>query len=261
MNKLKATANLMVLGAVAFSGGALGQADATAGRTVFENQCWSCHPTEAGKNAFGPSLAGVVGRHAGTATGYKYTDAMANSGLTWDEKTLDSFLTSTTAKVPGTAMAVALPNASDRAAVVAYLKTLGVTVAAETQAPAAVEMPPPGAGPTQEELTHAASDGKNWLYASKDYSGQRFVNLARINTKNAHQLRAVCMIRSETAAPTQTNPLVYKGVMYATVDATVVAFNATTCRKRWTYKWNATGHAISPPNRGVAIKGAILSRR
>jgi len=260
MNKLKATANLMVLGAVAFSGGAFAQADATAGRTVFENQCSSCHTTEAGKNAFGPSLAGVVGRHAGTATGYKYTDAMANSGLTWDEKTLDSFLTSTTAKVPGTAMAVALPNASDRAAVFAYLKTLGVTVAAATEAPAAVEMPPPGAGPTQEELTHAASDGKNWLYASKDYSGQRFVNLSQINTRNAHQLRAVCMIRSETAAPTQTNPLVYKGVMYATVDTTVVAFNATTCRKQWTYKWNLKGHAISPANRGAAIKGGVLVR-
>ena len=260
MNKLRATANLMVLGTVAFSGGAFAQADATAGRTVFENQCSSCHTTEAGKNAFGPSLAGVIGRHAGTATGYKYTDAMANSGLTWDEKTLDSFLTSTTAKVPGTAMAVALPNASDRAAVIAYLKTLGVTVAAETQAPAAVEMPPPGAGPTQEELTHAASDGKNWLYASKDYSGQRFVNLSQIDTRNAHQLRAVCIIRSETAAPTQTNPLVYKGVMYATVDTTVVAFNATTCRKQWSYKWNPKGHAISATNRGAAIKDGVLVR-
>jgi len=37
-------------------------------------------------------------------------------------------------------------------------------------------------------------------------------------------------------------------------------FDATTCRKRWTYKWNATGHAISPTNRGVAIKDGILVR-
>lgn len=236
------------------------QGDATAGKTAFANQCSSCHTTEPGKNAFGPSLAGVVGRRAGTAPGYKYTDAMANSGLTWDQNTLDSFLTSTTAKVPGTAMAVALPNASDRTAIIAYLETLGVTTSAQAQAPAAVELPPPGAGPTQDELNHAASDPRNWMYASKDYSGQRFVNLAQINTKNAHQLRAVCMIRSETAAPTQTNPIVYKGVMYATVDTTVVAFDATTCRKRWTYKWNAKGHAISPTNRGVAIKDGILVR-
>jgi alcohol dehydrogenase (cytochrome c) len=238
---------------------ALSQADA--GKTVFANQCSSCHTTEKGKNGFGPSLAGVVGRHAGTAPDYKYTEAMANSGLTWDEKTLDSFLTSTTAKVPGTAMAVALPNSSDRAAVIAYLKTLGVTAAADNQAPPTVaQIPDPSVGPTQDELTHAASDTKNWLYASKDYSGQRFVNLAQVNTSNAHQLRAVCIIRAETAAPTQTNPLVYKGIMYATVDATVVAFDAVTCRKRWTYKWSTKGHSISPTNRGVAIKDGILVR-
>src|SRR6266478_6582906 len=103
------------------------------------------------------------------------------------------------------AMAVALPNASERAAIIGYLETLGVTISAQAQAPAAVELPPPGAGPTQDELNHAPSDTQNWMYASKDYSGQRFVNLAQINTKNAHQLRAVCMIRSETAAPTQTD--------------------------------------------------------
>ncbi len=258
---MQVAATWLVLGAMAFScSRAFAQADAAAGKTAFANQCSSCHTTEPGKNAFGPSLAGVVGRRAGTAPGYKYTDAMANSGLTWDQKTLDSFLTSTTAKVPGTAMAVALPNASERAAIIGYLETLGVTTSAQAQAPAAVELPPPGAGPTQDELNHAPSDTQNWMYASKDYSGQRFVNLAQINTKNAHQLRAVCMIRSETAAPTQTNPIVYKGVMYATVDTTVVAFDATTCRKRWTYKWNATGHAISPTNRGVAIKDGILVR-
>ncbi|HWS67988.1 MAG TPA: c-type cytochrome, partial [Steroidobacteraceae bacterium] len=203
---MQVAAAWLMLGAMAFScSRALAQADAAAGKTAFANQCSSCHTTEPGKNAFGPSLAGVIGRRAGTAPGYKYTDAMANSGLTWDQKTLDSFLTSTTAKVPGTAMAVALPNASDRATIIAYLETLGVTTSAQAQAPVAVELPPPGAGPTQDELNHAASDTKNWMYASKDYSGQRFVNLAQINTKNAHQLRAVCMIRSETAAPTQTN--------------------------------------------------------
>jgi alcohol dehydrogenase (cytochrome c) len=251
----------LALGALIFSCGRAFADDAAAGKTVFANQCASCHTTEAGKNGFGPSLAGVFGRRAGTAPGFKYTDAMSNSGLTWDEQTLDSFLTSTTAKVPGTAMAVQLPNPADRAAVIAYLKTLGVAPPAEAQAPAPVaQMPAPGTGPTQDELTHAASDTHNWLYASKDYSGQRFVNLAQINTKNAHQLRAVCMIRSETAAPTQTNPLVYKGVIYATVEYTVVAFDALTCRPRWTYKWNPKGHAISTSNRGAAIKDGILVR-
>jgi outer membrane protein assembly factor BamB len=33
--------------------------DVKAGKTAFENQCAACHTTEAGKNGFGPSLAGV----------------------------------------------------------------------------------------------------------------------------------------------------------------------------------------------------------
>ena len=41
---------------------ALAQGNVTAGKTVFENQCASCHPTEPGKQGFGPSLAAVMGR-------------------------------------------------------------------------------------------------------------------------------------------------------------------------------------------------------
>ena len=57
--------------------------------TVFANQCASCHTIEVGKNGFGPSLAGVFDRKAGSLAGYNYSPAMAQSGLTWDEKTLD----------------------------------------------------------------------------------------------------------------------------------------------------------------------------
>jgi len=140
-----------------------------------------------GQERICPSLAGVVGRRAGTAPGYKYTDAMANSGLTWDQKTLDSFLTSTTAKVPGTAMAVALPNASERAAIIGYLETLGVTISAQAQAPAAVELPPPAPGHAGRAESRSLRH-QNWMYASKDYSGQRFVNLAR----STRRMRTSC---------------------------------------------------------------------
>jgi cytochrome c2 len=37
--------------------------DAVADKTVFEKQCSICHTTVAGRNGFGPSLAGVFGRH------------------------------------------------------------------------------------------------------------------------------------------------------------------------------------------------------
>ena len=258
-----------VLTALALAAGSLfcGQAtaagDAVAGKTVFANQCSSCHTTEAGKNGFGPSLAGVLGRKAGGLAGFSYSPAMAHSGVSWDEKTLDEFLTSSTQKVPGTSMSVMLTNASDRANVIAYLETLGRASAAATSTPAA-GAPSPGApstqGPTQEELLRAAQDTQNWLYASKDYTGQRFVDLRQITAKNAGQLRAACIYRSSNAGATQTNPLVYKGVMYLTIDKAIVAIDAATCRERWTYNWEAKGAALSPTNRGVALKDGRVVR-
>ena len=113
-----------------FHGPARAAGDAAAGKTVFETQCSVCHSAEAGKNGFGPSLAAVLDRKAGSLAGFNYSPAMAQAGLTWDEKTLDEFLTSSTQKVPGTAMSVALPNATDRANVIAYLETLGHASAA-----------------------------------------------------------------------------------------------------------------------------------
>ena len=236
--------------------------DAAAGKTVFANQCSSCHTVEVGKNGFGPSLAGVLGRKAGSLAGFNYSPAMAQAGLTWDEKTLDVFLTSSTKEVPGTAMSVALPNANDRANVIAYLETLGRAAATASASPAtaAVAGTPSTQGPTQAELLRAAQDKQSWLYASKDYTGQRFVDLRQITPENAGQLRAACIYRSNNAGATQTNPLVYKGVMYLTIDKAIIAIDAATCRERWTYNWEGKGAVLSPTNRGVALKDGRVVR-
>src|SRR4029077_4936488 len=101
----------VVLVTCSFLGGQASAAgDPAAGKTVFANQCSSCHTTEVGKNGFGPSLAAVLGRKAGGLAGFTYSPAMAQAGLTWDEKNLDEFLTSSTTKVPGTSMPVSLPS-------------------------------------------------------------------------------------------------------------------------------------------------------
>jgi cytochrome c len=65
---------------------------------------------------------GVVGRRAGTVAGYVYSKALRNSGLTWDEPTLDRWLTDPGALVPGTKMFYNVQSAQDRADIIAFLK-------------------------------------------------------------------------------------------------------------------------------------------
>jgi cytochrome c len=97
--------------------------DASAGEKTF-NVCRACHEIGGeAKNAVGPVLTGVVGRKAGTYPGYIYSDANKNSGITWDEATLQEYLKNPRAKVPGTKMIFAgLRKDDDIVNVIAFLK-------------------------------------------------------------------------------------------------------------------------------------------
>lgn len=87
--------------------------------------CGSCHSVTPHERRIGPSLFGVFGRKAGSEPGYAYSDAMKNAGKTWDEPTLDKFLTDPRTDVPGTKMTFAgISNPERRQAVIDYLKTL-----------------------------------------------------------------------------------------------------------------------------------------
>lgn len=105
---------------------AAAEGDAAAGETTFK-VCRTCHQIgEKARNFVGPELNGVIGRRAGTAPGYNYSDANKNSGLTWDEATLTKYLRMPREVVPGTKMAFpGLTSDSDIANVIAYLKQFG----------------------------------------------------------------------------------------------------------------------------------------
>lgn len=89
------------------------------------NQCKACHRTEAGKNAVGPSLFGVVGRTAGTEPGFKYSPAMAKAGWVWTPEKLAEYIANPRQVVPGNKMAFAgVKHPEQVQEIVAYLETL-----------------------------------------------------------------------------------------------------------------------------------------
>jgi cytochrome c len=96
--------------------------DATKGKAVFA-RCALCHDVKPGPKKMGPNLSGLFGRTSGTTAGFAYSPAMQKAKIRWGVKTLDAFLTKPTGVVPGNRMAFAgLPNAADRANLIAYLK-------------------------------------------------------------------------------------------------------------------------------------------
>lgn len=96
--------------------------DAASGKSAFM-QCRTCHVVDPGMNRVGPSLAGIVGRKAGSVAGFKYTEANSDSGITWTEEKLFQFLEKPQRVIPKTKMIFAgMPDAQKRADVIAYLK-------------------------------------------------------------------------------------------------------------------------------------------
>jgi cytochrome c len=93
---------------------------------VFE-PCAHCHQIGKGaRMATGPVLEGLIGRKAGTLAGYPFSDAMRNSGLTWDEATLDRFIASPQSVVPDTRMIYAgMDDPKQRKAVIDFIAKAG----------------------------------------------------------------------------------------------------------------------------------------
>lgn len=131
--------------------------------------CTSCHTFEAGgANGTGPNLHDVFGRSAGTHAGFGYSDAMRSYAQPWTYDNLYAFLESPSRYIRGTSMAYAgLRRSEDRQALVAYLRSIGTTVAPlppprPAAAPAEEGVAPAGeiAAPTGEGEAPAAAPGQ-----------------------------------------------------------------------------------------------------
>lgn len=124
----------MAIAALLFGGTALAQnvdterlPDPARGEALFKT-CRTCHAINPGEVKIGPSLAGVVGRRPGSVPAFGYSQDMIDygtSGVVWNPKTLDRFLTKPRAMISGTKMVFqGFRKPTDRADLIAYLSTL-----------------------------------------------------------------------------------------------------------------------------------------
>lgn len=97
--------------------------DIEAGRRIYAT-CLACHVISI-TGPTGPDLRGVIGRKAGELPGFRYSRALKNSKIVWNDATLDAFLAEPQAAVPGNLMPYpGLPDAAERLDLIAFLKAL-----------------------------------------------------------------------------------------------------------------------------------------
>jgi len=125
---------------VGFAAGEGSGGDATKGEQIFK-QCMTCHRIGPdAKNMVGPVLTGVIGRQAGTAPSFSYSDLNKHSGengLVWSEDLIFQYLPDPNAFLKkfltdkgkadlatgSTKMTFKLANEQQRKDVIAYIKT------------------------------------------------------------------------------------------------------------------------------------------
>ena len=116
---------------VALTAPAFAEGDATKGKAAFA-KCAICHQIGPGaKTLVGPELNGVVGRKAASIADYpSYSAGMKKlgaEGYVWTPENIDKWIANPKAMIPDSPMALAfqgMPDAGERADVIAYLKTV-----------------------------------------------------------------------------------------------------------------------------------------
>lgn len=118
------TRPLTLVAALAVSSAAFAQSDP--GEAQFNQRCKVCHVVSPGgaPGPLAPNLRGLVGRKAASTAFKTYSPALKASNLVWSTANLDKFLTAPGKLVPGTRMVIAVSDAGQRKAIVAWLAKL-----------------------------------------------------------------------------------------------------------------------------------------
>jgi cytochrome c len=96
------------------------EGDAAAGKSLYAARCAACHSLEF--NGVGPTHRNLIGRRAGTAPGFDYSTALRQATVVWNQDSLLRWLADPEKFIPGQRMLVSIPDAQQRADIVAYLQ-------------------------------------------------------------------------------------------------------------------------------------------
>lgn len=98
------------------------QATSDEGEDLFKKKCRTCHKLDPGKHTVGPSLAGIVGKQAGS-TNFKRYKALKGSDVIWTEENLSAWIENPKEFIGArTSMVVKIKDEDDRKAIIEYLK-------------------------------------------------------------------------------------------------------------------------------------------
>jgi cytochrome c len=152
------------------------QGDVSRGQQDFR-ACAPCHSLEPDRNMTGPSLANLWGRKAGGLSSFdRYSDALKSSGIIWDDRALDGWLTDPQRMVPDNEMPFeGIKDARVRADLLAFLK----------------DATRPGPGP--ERAAQAQMKGMGGMMGGGMMGGGRAPNLKDLEP--AKQVKAITHCR------------------------------------------------------------------
>jgi cytochrome c len=102
------------------AGGGASSGDPQRGEELFQKRCGGCHTLDLDKE--GPRLRDVYGRKAGSISSFKYSDALKSSQVSWDEASLNKWLTNTESLVPDNDMDFHVASPDERADIIRFLR-------------------------------------------------------------------------------------------------------------------------------------------
>lgn len=128
-------ATIMVLLGLCGQAAAAAQAppEIVKGQRLWQQHCAECHAVETDET--GPRHRGVFGRRAGSVKNYDYSRALRRANVQWDAASLDQWLADPEKFIPGQNMDFKVTDEHDRAALIAYLKSIAGTATADAATP------------------------------------------------------------------------------------------------------------------------------